>query len=718
MGNGDHCDPIVLAHTAPFRVGTVHAEPSACLLRRDDGEEKSVEPRIMQVLVALARVDGAPVTRDELIAFCWSGRLVSNDAVSRVISLLRGIAQGFAGGSFQVETLNKVGYRLVEQVRATPIAPVEPSTLTLPPPTRRTALAIAGTAGALVVGGWWFSTRPHHEKLSPPPFGETSLVVMPFAAADATLAASARIATVAMRDDLNHVPGVRIRTAPEGTVADAAATGPATLSLTASLSHDGDALAAVLIMTEVASGQQIWSGRIAVPAAQADDLSRDAAGAVIEALLIRLPVTQTRPVDTSLRGDPEAYRLCREARALRDEIRERFVQGDPEQAQRLADQVAALTTRALALQPEYAPALVLRAELVRNGWSQAFAAMKLTSQQRVDAALVLLRRAIRSDTTSSAAMSSLADIYRRFGWRWDDAETLFRHALANDPGNADAHWAYSHQLATLGRARDGLAQTDALRALDWTHLWRRITLPRMLYLVGRRDAALAAYYAELDTRPESPFLLWEIYYLHAAERSGEGLHRLIGTLAARWRGRAMPPAVAATMVRARAAIAAFSGSPAALLAILDEERAKLDADALTRATLGGRARDDLGFILAVEYACAGRYDRAIAMLDQALAAKSLYWPAALPYGNAPFPAAMRNDPRYVALWRRDPRLADAVERRRSAASSGQMATVGPDGHMTLAKPLKNELRPLLERSNVSTTLISGTTSAGLVREPT
>lgn len=689
MGNGDHCDPIVLAHAVPFRVGTVHAEPSACLLRHDDGEEKSVEPRIMQVLVALARVHGAPVTRDELIASCWSGRSVSNDAVSRVISLLRGIAQGFAGGSFQVETLNKVGYRLVEPVRATPIAPMEPSTPTPAPPTRRTALAIAGTAGALVAGGWWFSTRRNHEEFSPHPVGDTSLVVMPFTAGDATLVASARIATAAMRDDLNHVPGVRILAAPGDTVAAAAATGPATLSLTASLSHDGDALAAVLIMTEVASGRQLWSGRVAVPAAQVGDLSRDAAGAVIEALLLRLPVTQIRPVDASLRGDPEAYRLCKEARALRDEVRERFVQGDPEQAQQLADEVAALTTRALALQPEYAPALVLQAELARSGWSQTFAALKLTSQQRVDAALMLLRRAIRSDPTNSAAMSSLADIYRRFGWRWDDAETLFLHALANDPGNADAHWAYSHQLATLGRARDALGQTDALRALDWTHLWRRITLPRMLYLLGRRGAALAAYYAELDTRPESPFLLWEIYYLHAAERSGEGLQRLIGTLAARWRGRAMPPAVAATMARARAAIAALSGSPAALLAILDEERIGLDAGALSRATLGGRARDDLGFILAIEYACAGSYDRAIAMLDQALAAKSLYWPAALPYGNAPFPAAMRDDPRYAALWRRDPRLADAVERRRRAALSGQMATVGPDGHVTLAKPSRN-----------------------------
>ena len=324
----------------------------------------------------------------------------------------------------------------------------------------------------------------------------------------------------------------------------------------------------------------------------------------------------------------------------------------------------------------------LLAELTRNGWSRAIAAKQLTTQQRVEQARGLLRRALRSDLRNAGAMTGLAGIYRRFGGRWDDAETLFRHALANDPANPDAHWAYSHELVTLGRARDGLDHTLALMAIDHRHLWRRITLPRMLYCFGQRDTAIEAYFRELGASPGNPFLLWEIYYLFAAEASREGLQGFSESLARFDRGHGLTGAIETMAVRSRAAIDAMAGRAAALLAILDAEREALDAGTPSHATLGGRARDDIGFILAIEYACAGRYDKAIALLDQALAAMSVYWVPSLPYGNAPFPLAMREDPRFQALWQREPRIADAVQRRRQAASTMQMETIWPGGKVT------------------------------------
>ncbi len=60
----------------------------------------------------LASAGGAILTRDELIAACWEGRAVSDDAISRVISRLRALGRDFGG--FRVETITKVGYRLVE----------------------------------------------------------------------------------------------------------------------------------------------------------------------------------------------------------------------------------------------------------------------------------------------------------------------------------------------------------------------------------------------------------------------------------------------------------------------------------------------------------------------------------------------------------------------------------------------------------------------------
>ncbi len=65
----------------------------------------------MQVLVALFRA-ATIVTRDELTERCWEGRVVGDDAINRVLSRIRHIAADIGQGSFSVETITKVGYRL------------------------------------------------------------------------------------------------------------------------------------------------------------------------------------------------------------------------------------------------------------------------------------------------------------------------------------------------------------------------------------------------------------------------------------------------------------------------------------------------------------------------------------------------------------------------------------------------------------------------------
>lgn len=106
-------DRIDLAHEAEFRLGRLTVRPGLRQLVRDDGTEEVVEPRVMQVLVALARTPGAILSRDDLTASCWEGRVVGEDAINRVISRLRRVAEGIGEGDFRIETVTKVGYRLI-----------------------------------------------------------------------------------------------------------------------------------------------------------------------------------------------------------------------------------------------------------------------------------------------------------------------------------------------------------------------------------------------------------------------------------------------------------------------------------------------------------------------------------------------------------------------------------------------------------------------------
>jgi DNA-binding winged helix-turn-helix (wHTH) protein len=102
--------PVNLAREADFQLGAMLVRPSlreVCAGTR----RQTLEPRVMQVLVALARMDGQVVSRDELIDACWAGRIVGEDAINRCIGRLRRLAEDFEG-AFSIETVIRVGYRL------------------------------------------------------------------------------------------------------------------------------------------------------------------------------------------------------------------------------------------------------------------------------------------------------------------------------------------------------------------------------------------------------------------------------------------------------------------------------------------------------------------------------------------------------------------------------------------------------------------------------
>jgi DNA-binding winged helix-turn-helix (wHTH) protein/TolB-like protein len=102
---------IELAEELPFTVANAQVRPAT--LEVVVGERRELlEPRVMQVLVALARRRGEMVSRDELIELCWDGRIVGDDAITRCLARLRKLA-GSIGG-FRIETLPRVGVRLVE----------------------------------------------------------------------------------------------------------------------------------------------------------------------------------------------------------------------------------------------------------------------------------------------------------------------------------------------------------------------------------------------------------------------------------------------------------------------------------------------------------------------------------------------------------------------------------------------------------------------------
>lgn len=106
---------IDLAETAEFDLGGLRVNPA----RREvikDGQRRELEPRVTQVLVALASARPGVVSRDRLVEQCWNGRIVGDDAITRCIVALRHLAKEFTPQPFTIETVPRVGYSLIERV--------------------------------------------------------------------------------------------------------------------------------------------------------------------------------------------------------------------------------------------------------------------------------------------------------------------------------------------------------------------------------------------------------------------------------------------------------------------------------------------------------------------------------------------------------------------------------------------------------------------------
>lgn len=134
--------PVRLAGCGDFRLGRQWVRPSL----RQLGDH-ILEPRAMQVLVALHQAAGGVVSRDLLIARCWNGRIVGDNAINRVIAILRKLARDTA--AFEIDTVARVGYRLRAAAGAAPPEPALPAATPPPLEARRADKVVTRRAAAL-----------------------------------------------------------------------------------------------------------------------------------------------------------------------------------------------------------------------------------------------------------------------------------------------------------------------------------------------------------------------------------------------------------------------------------------------------------------------------------------------------------------------------------------------------------------------------------------
>lgn len=92
-------------------------EPMLNRVVRGDDEHR-LEPKVMQVLLVLAEHPGEPVTKEAFMDRVWGDTVVTDDVLARCISSLRKLFGDDPRAPRFIETLRKVGYRLIAPVAA------------------------------------------------------------------------------------------------------------------------------------------------------------------------------------------------------------------------------------------------------------------------------------------------------------------------------------------------------------------------------------------------------------------------------------------------------------------------------------------------------------------------------------------------------------------------------------------------------------------------
>jgi len=311
---------INLATEPPLTVGPLSVEPAMRRAAHADGREEFLEPRVMQVLVALVRADGGIVSRDELLAACWHGVVVGEDAVDRVIGRLRRAGETL---DFRVETITKVGYRLVVPDAA--LSPVTPT-----PAAKRQRLSVCVLPFANM------SDDPQQEYFSD---GITEDIITDLSKVS-RLFVTARTTAFSLRDKGLDVPAIarqlNVGHVLEGSVRKA----EGRVRITAQL-VDG------------VTGGHVWAERWDRDLKDIFALQDEISQAIVRALSLKLLPAEKEAIEQRETSEPNAYDLYLMAR--------RYYGSGQAGEERELDAIVRLCRRATEIDPGYARAWALMA---------------------------------------------------------------------------------------------------------------------------------------------------------------------------------------------------------------------------------------------------------------------------------------------------------------------------------------------------------------------
>lgn len=392
-----------------FRLGEVEVKPAECIVVAG-GLARRIEPKVMEVLLALAESGGETVSRVSLTAQVWPRGFVTDDALNRCISSLRNALGDTPREPRFVVTVPRKGYRLA--MRAKP-------------------LDKAGRSrGVLVL-----------------PFQDLSQGGDSFVADALTELLIARLAVAIDQPVISRTTAMTFR----NTQRDLASIGRqlgVPWVLEGSVLQFGEQVQIVAQLIDVATDTHVWTEIWTRPASDVlavlNEISRLAAGRVRSEMQVADPA-------------PMGHQT------LSTDLLRHYLHGLSLNSRRTPEalqQAVACFERVLQEQPDYVPAL--------SGLAQTYVLLAHYGAVPPDEGFGKAREyagtALGLAKESDTALAHLAAVDFFFDWDFERAEQRIRRVLAINPSNDIGRVVAANIDAVMRRGERALAHID--RALE------------------------------------------------------------------------------------------------------------------------------------------------------------------------------------------------------------------------------------------------------------
>lgn len=517
-------------------------DPQARRLLSPAGAPVAMTGKAFDVLLFLVEHRDRVVSKDDLLAAVWPGRVIEENTLTQAISLARRALGSNASDHRHIVTLPGRGYRFVAPVeevdagpprdrraedRAPPTAETAvattlpaPDQAPRPDPRRWWVAALLLSAGLLAVVAW------RNRAPEPVPEPSTSALAATPRAQDITLAVLPfRSLSTGPRDEglelgmadtlitrLSRTGGLQVRalSSSQRVVAmplDAKTVGRelgAAYLIEGTTQRAGDQVRINARLLSAVDGKAIWADTFDAPIDRVFTVQDRMGAAVTSALKLSPALAPQRGHSPPCDGaDPVAYRAY---------LRGQYQNNRPS-VDRMAEALAAFR-EAIDRDPTCARAWA--------GMAFAYRAMVMTGdgnpRELFPLAQAAVQKALAIDPQSAEAWSSKGFIEFWYDWDWPRAEASIARAIALNPNLAEAQLAMAHLLVNIGRARDGLPYIRRAIALDPLSPLINSLGSSFLRLAGEKDEAAAHLQKTLELEPDA----WIALRIKSGRAMGRG----------------------------------------------------------------------------------------------------------------------------------------------------------------------------------------------------